>query len=224
MNIDQVKTATFAELIAFVQDETTSTVTLVAVHNELNPEKPVKKFATRGKAVERVMALIAAEQAEEEAADAAAEAAEKAKSAMGVSIVVVESATPVISEEFDADSDAALKQAKAMEASPDFAQLLKKASASGNASNSAGVAASWLIADVAAARKVRNGVSVTFNGETTEHKSVNAAFLYYGLTDTKHIRFRAELKAAGAKVYTETMAKNAKGDYAFVVLASKPAE
>lgn len=73
----------------------------------------------------------------------------------------------------------------------------------GHASNSAGVAASWANQSVADARLTRDGVSVTVNGKTTEHKSTRDAFRHYRLLDSKHIRFRGELKAAREATYTE---------------------
>lgn len=72
-----------------------------------------------------------------------------------------------------------------------------------HASNAAGVAASWADPAVHAARLKRDGVTVTVEGKTTTHKSTRDAFRHYRLMDSKHIRFRGILKAAGTATYEE---------------------
>jgi hypothetical protein len=67
--------------------------------------------------------------------------------------------------------------------------------------NSKGVAQSWTNAAVRVARTTKNGVTVTFNGETTEHRSVAEAFRVFRLPFEKHIKFRLGLKAAGTSVF-----------------------
>jgi len=59
------------------------------------------------------------------------------------------------------------------------------------------IAKSWQDPITAARRAERNGVKVA--GE--EYRSVRAAFLTLGLPDTKHIAFRAKLKAAGKATF-----------------------
>jgi hypothetical protein len=68
-------------------------------------------------------------------------------------------------------------------------------------SNAAGISASWLNPEVAAARLTRNGTSVTVEGVTTEHKSVAEAFRAFSLPVAKHIRFRMKLKASLAEIF-----------------------
>ena len=75
----------------------------------------------------------------------------------------------------------------------------------GDASNSAGVAASWADPAVKAARTTRNGVTVTLDAEdgteVFEYKSTRAAFEAHDLPDGKHIRFRMKLKASKAEMF-----------------------
>jgi hypothetical protein len=68
-------------------------------------------------------------------------------------------------------------------------------------SNAAGIAASWLNPEVAAARLKRNGTEVTVDGVTTEYKSVAEAFRALTLPVEKHIRFRMRLKASGTEIF-----------------------
>jgi hypothetical protein len=82
-----------------------------------------------------------------------------------------------------------------------------------HASNAAGVAASWADPAVHAARLKRDGVMVTVDGKTTTHKSTRDAFRFYRLMDSKHIRFRGILKAAGTATYEE-----GKKSYAFAIV------
>jgi transcription elongation factor Elf1 len=92
----------------------------------------------------------------------------------------------------------------------------------GTASNSAGVAASWADPSVATARLTRHGVQVKFEGETRDFKSTRDAFRHYRLPDSKHIRFRGQLKAEGKKDF-----EWAKKVYQFTLVersANEPAE
>lgn len=77
--------------------------------------------------------------------------------------------------------------------------------ARGDASNSAGVAASWADPAVKAARTTRNGVTVTLDDEdgteVFEYKSTRTAFEAHDLPDGKHIRFRMKLKASKAEMF-----------------------
>lgn len=59
------------------------------------------------------------------------------------------------------------------------------------------IAATWADPAVRAARTTRNAVKV---GRTT-YRSVREAFRVLGLPDSQHIRFRAELKAAGRATF-----------------------
>src|SRR5271165_4945220 len=68
-------------------------------------------------------------------------------------------------------------------------------------SNAAGIAASWLNPEVAAARLTRNGTEVTVDGVTSEYKSVAEAFRALTLPVEKHIRFRMRLKASGTDIF-----------------------
>lgn len=84
-----------------------------------------------------------------------------------------------------------------------------------HASNAAGVAASWSDPAVHAARLKRDGVTVTFEGKTTTHKSTRDAFRFYRLMDSKHIRFRGILKANRTATYEE-----GKKSYAFAIIGT----
>jgi hypothetical protein len=67
--------------------------------------------------------------------------------------------------------------------------------------NAEGVSRSWARPEVRAARLVKNGVKVTFDGTTTEFKSVAEAFRALRLPFEKHIKFRAVVKAKGAESF-----------------------
>lgn len=74
---------------------------------------------------------------------------------------------------------------------------LLKAVTGTKASNSEGVAASWVDADVRSARLERHEVVVTLDGKDVGHyKSTRDAFRANRLPDNKHIRFRLKLKEA----------------------------
>ncbi|WP_250534380.1 hypothetical protein [Caballeronia sp. AZ10_KS36] len=85
--------------------------------------------------------------------------------------------------------------------------------------NSAGVAKSWANEKVRAARIQKHGVRVTFDGQTTEHRSVAEAFRALRLPFEKHIKFRLGLKAAGQSVF-ESGGKM----YAFALVQAAAAE
>lgn len=65
-----------------------------------------------------------------------------------------------------------------------------------------GVARTWKNPEVAASRLIRNGVTVKINGREVEFQSTRVAFAALGLPDSKHIRFRQVLKAAGEAVFS----------------------
>lgn len=69
------------------------------------------------------------------------------------------------------------------------------------AGNAQGVASSWANVKVREARLTRHGVKVTFNGVTTEYRSVREAFRENRLPDAKHIKFRGQLKASGRESF-----------------------
>lgn len=62
------------------------------------------------------------------------------------------------------------------------------------ATNAERVQRTWSDPAVSAARNTRSGVRVTVNGASTEHRSTFAAFQHYALPESKHVKFRAELK------------------------------
>lgn len=66
-----------------------------------------------------------------------------------------------------------------------------------NEARSVAIAQSWSNPEVAAKRAMRTHVKV--NG--VEYRSVREAFKALGLPDSKHIKFRMELKAAGKKSF-----------------------
>jgi len=69
--------------------------------------------------------------------------------------------------------------------------------------------------DAATARSTQNGVLVHFeNGANEEFTSTRKAFAALGLPDNKHVKFRAELKRAGAMAF-----EHGGKTYNFVVLA-----
>lgn len=75
---------------------------------------------------------------------------------------------------------------------PEYVAPVKRtASASDN------VRRTWTDPSVSVARNTRSGVRVTLDGRTTEHRSTFAAFVDYELPESKHVKFRAELKKAG---------------------------
>lgn len=78
------------------------------------------------------------------------------------------------------------------------------------ADRAAAIAASWTDPEVAAKRAQRSHVKVA----GTEYKSVREAFKALGLPDSKHIKFRMELKAS------ESGRKNFEG-HTFVLVGDK---
>lgn len=202
--IAQVEAATTKELVAYWNAHATKTIT---------------KFTDRATAVKRCVDLMMerGEWDEEQENDedpntvAAAEAASNAEAQAEVDAEVQGE------NKFDAsekDKNFVWPFAKAGEESPEqiaakaaldapkgTKTVTKKAPASG--SNSAGVAASWQDPSVAAARLTRDGVRVTFKDDSSDFKSVREAFRAFRLMDSKHIRFRGVLKAAGKAIYNE---------------------
>lgn len=212
------------------QIEAATTKEIIAFYNE-HSTKPVTKFTNRATAVLRAFDLMCecglladsdeAEQADESASkeDEANASAEDRKEAdknfvWPFALTSTVSAAPKV-EEDNTDADAEYEKSLAKgEAKP--AKTVTKTvtnKTGGYASNSAGVAASWCDPSVAAARLTRDGVSVTFGSDVRTFKSTREAFRAFRLMDSKHIRFRAILKAAKTATYTE----NGK-DYLFAIL------
>jgi hypothetical protein len=71
----------------------------------------------------------------------------------------------------------------------------------GRSSNSVGVALSWTNPEVAKARLIRDGVTVTFEGSTSAYRSTREAFRAFRLPDSVHIRFRLKLKASRKETF-----------------------
>ena len=176
--------------------EAAETKTLIEFYNEFNADKPVKKFADRATAIKRCTALYV-ELVEEGQISNADEAKEE-----------VEEAQPEVTNQSftwpfaNANLKSSTTGKPPVSDSKAKAEIKPKRSIS-NASNAAGISASWADPETAAARLTRNAVTVTVKGKTTEHKSTRAAFRHYRLMDSKHIRFRGILKAAGSAVYSE---------------------
>lgn len=177
--------------------EAAETKTLIEFYNEFNADKPVKKFADRATAIKRCTALYV-ELVEEGQISDANEAKEEVK----------EEEQTVTNDSFtwpfankNVKSSPTGTPSKSTDAKAKTESKPKRAIS--NASNAAGISASWSDPETAAARLTRNAVTVTVKGKTTEHKSTRAAFRHYRLMDSKHIRFRGILKAAGSAVYTE---------------------
>lgn len=193
------------------QIEAAETKDLIAFYNSVNPSKPVKKFADRATALKRCSALL---DLDGEKPDAQAEAPEAEQEFDEDGIPVGElkpeekkfhwpfetQAETLARQAAEASGEGATDGAKTKGAKPKAEKIKKSIS---HASNAAGVAASWGDKEVAEARLKRDGVSVTFKGNTTTHKSTRDAFRHYRLLDSKHIRFRGILKAAQSATYTE---------------------
>lgn len=199
--------------------EAAETKTLIEFYNEFNADKPVKKFADRATAIKRCVALYVELVEEGQISDANEAKAPKAKKEKAVKVEApeAESAPEAAASEEDQavtnDSFTWPFANKNVKSSPTGTPSkatdskakteVKPKRAISNASNAAGISASWADPETAAARLTRNAVTVTVKGKTTEHKSTRAAFRHYRLMDSKHIRFRGILKAAGSAVYTE---------------------
>lgn len=96
----------------------------------------------------------------------------------------------------------------------------KISSSVSKASNSEGVAASWVDSNIRAARLTRDGVSVELDGKNVGvYKSTREAFRNLRLPDNKHIRFRLRLKEAHRDHHGEsaTFEHNGK-NYVFTIV------
>jgi hypothetical protein len=77
------------------------------------------------------------------------------------------------------------------------------------------IAETWKRPEVARARKTRDNVQVTVEGNTEGFSSVWKAFEYYGLPAASHIRFRGKLKKSRAETFEHNGVKYAfEYDYA----------
>lgn len=170
------------------------TADLIAFWNEYN-EKQITKFSDRKTAESRCEKLLNQLIADGEIdGDKAEEVSEPI-----ADVVKNPKADPMA---FWVQAEAKAAALRAGEAVEEVSKDAKKpATARSYASNSAGVAASWNDAEVRAARRTRDGVFVTLNGATTEHKSTREAFRHYRLPDLKHIRFRMKLKESRAETF-----------------------
>lgn len=184
------------------QIEAAETKELIAFYNE-NAAKPVNKFADRETAVRRCVALME-ELAlmEKEAKKEAAAKADPKKIEADKNFVWPFAKGEGKSDDAKADKAGSEKTDKKATAPAPKTKPVTKKTYSG-ASNSAGVAASWADPTVAAARLVRDGVSVTIGDDVQTFKSTRDAFRALRLMDSKHIRFRGILKANKTATYTE---------------------
>jgi hypothetical protein len=158
--------------------KTATTSELLAFYNANSGKDQVKRFATREAAERRVNALLgnsaapqAAKPSNKEEAKAAIERIKAVRKAKGAESI----------------GDAIIKAAEAK----GKAKKTKKGASESSISDA--VRASWSDKKVAAARSTKNHVMVA----GVEYKSVRAAFAALKLPDSKHIKFRGELKAAG---------------------------
>ncbi len=201
-------TATTYTTIAQVEAATTKE--LIAYYNA-HATKAVTKFADRKTAVKRCVDLMMergewneSEEKETEVVEPSAEVKqEEANDAEAQDAAPVEGDKNFVwpfaaAGEETAESTAA--KAK-LDAEPEAKPVTRKPSS--GASNAAGVAASWNDPAVAAARLTRDGVQVTIGDDVQTFKSTRDAFRALRLMDSKHIRFRGILKAAGRATYTE---------------------
>lgn len=201
-----------AQFTKHSQIEAAETKDLIVFYNE-NAEKPVKKFSDRETAVRRCCDMMdELVEMEKEAKKEAAAKSDPKKIEADKNFVwpfAKDGASTDANKATSAGSDKTDK--KATDSAPKIKPVTKKTFS--GASNSAGVAASWADPTVHAARLVRDGVSVTIGGNVTTFKSTRDAFRALRLMDSKHIRFRGILKAAGKATYTE----NGK-DYHFAII------
>lgn len=211
-------TATTYTTIAQVEAATTKE--LVAYWNA-HATKAITKFTDRATAVKRCVDLMMERGEWNEAEENEAEVVVNVEAEKED-----EAAAPTgnVMDNSEADKNYVWPFAKAGEESAE--QLAAKAALEGpketkpvtrkapsGASNAAGVAASWNDPAVAAARLTRDGVQVTVGDDVQTFKSTRDAFRALRLMDSKHIRFRGILKAAGTATYTE----NGK-DYLFAII------
>ncbi|MCX4170684.1 MULTISPECIES: hypothetical protein [Paraburkholderia] len=175
---------------------------LVIFHNANVPEgEQVKRFRDRAAAESKCVGIIEAQ----EAAKGAAGWTRIEASAEIVPDTAVEAAVGTLAQP-EASGEQAAPESNPLgpwpfPKNPEGVEFTPVVLDRPRGNNSLAVAASWADAEVYAARLTRHGVTVTFNGKTTEHRSVREAFRHYRLPDAKHIRFRLGLKASGCEVF-----------------------
>lgn len=176
---------------------TAKTAELVAFFNA-HAEKPVKKFADRATAEKRVAALLATIQT---TASEIAESEPKEVPQAKPTQFTAEGCCPVCgsTEVFVGEAPEGVvineESMRGCHACGWFQD--DKADHVKNEKRAAGVTASWLKPDVKAARSARHAVEVA----GVQYRSVREAFKALGLPDSKHIKFRGDLKRQGEGVF-----------------------
>lgn len=177
----------------------TKTADLVAFYNANSGSKPIKKFADRRTAENRVIALIESLNALDEPSNESPIPDAKPREEVSSDVkthkarAVVKKAEPT-QEELDAMTDEEYEAFVKSGLNDSANCVVQNGTPSHRRSNSEGIAKSWDNKEVAQKRLTRNGVMVEGVGE---FKSVRVAFVALGLPDSKHIRFRMKLKEAG---------------------------
>lgn len=180
-----------------------TTKQLIAFYNE-HSEKPVKKFQDRATAERRVQAMIdemtkEPEMAEEQLSLDEREAAEDAALIEAHGTTHCPSCDVHLSNGVDVNEKTG---ATVCLGCGHEWNATKKARAT-NPDHGAAIARTWQDKEVRAARTTRHSVTVS-GGDLKEpaiFRSVRQAFSELGLPDNKHVKFRAEVKAAeGAEV------------------------
>ena len=211
--------------IAQIRAAETKMADLIAFFNE-NAAKPVNKFSDRQTAVKRCAELgktmglpeytedeLKSLSPEAQAAVKAAEAAAKSESdkaeanAASVFNALFGGMSKAQKEAHENGSGNGTKVQDGKVVEPEEEKPAPVHT--GRSSNSAGVAASWVNEEVKAARLKRHGVAVTVTSshkhedgdDAKEFKSTRDAFRHFRLPDSKHIRFRMALKAAGINTF-----------------------
>jgi len=192
-NIDQIRAAKTNDLVAFY-------------NAHVSPDAAVKKFRDRQTA-ETKAALFLPSQFEAQRLEGLKETFKEQAVSLAEQLSKIETGTEVAANpEAPTDIVTPIEQGPwpfpkgPVEAAPEVAQPAPVA-VKPKSANSLGVAASWADPEVAAARTKRHGVTVTFEGATTDYRSVREAFRHFRLPDSKHIKFRLGLKAAGVATF-----------------------
>jgi len=199
---------TEATFTTIAQIEAAPTKELIAYWNS-HAAKPITKFSDRATAVKRCVDLMTERGELDEKAEKSAELIENEE------VNAEEDAEKKLTGQVEGEPKGgvwpfpkageetaeSLAAKAALDAEPEAKPVTKKASS--GTSNAAGVAASWCDPTVAQARLKRDGVSVTIGDDVQTFKSTRDAFRALRLMDSKHIRFRGELKKSGVAIYTE---------------------
>jgi hypothetical protein len=170
-----------------------TTAELVAKYNELNSEKPVKKFADRKTAERRVLAALESAVLEVSSQDSNL-IAEYGFCTCPSCDMHLSNGVGVHNQDVNGQ---ALKHTKyefeCLACGEEFGPALKPVRKADEV-RSAAIAKSWEDADVKKARSTRHFVRV----DGVEYRSVRSAFVALLLPLNEHIKFRAELKAEGS--------------------------